>query len=280
MKKIQIRNKILDFSTPVVMGILNITKDSFYDGGRYLSDKNILQKVKQMLSDGASIIDIGAQSSRPGSTPIAAALEIERLVETITLLKSHFQDIIISVDTYRAKTAEICVHKGADIINDISAGELDKNMINTIAALQIPYIMMHMKGNPSKMQENPIYENVTEDIFCFLEQKINLAQQKGIKNIIIDPGFGFGKSLAHNYQLLADLQKFKTLDLPILVGVSRKSMIYNLLNNSPENALNGTSIVHTIALLHGANILRTHDVKEAMECIRIVNFAKTYTNYV
>ena len=268
------KNHYNDFSTKktIVMGILNITEDSFYDGGKYNSTKSLIQQTKKMLDEGASIIDIGAQSSRPGSKPITEKKELEILIPNIILLKSKFKDIIISVDTYRSKVAEECVKVGAEIINDISAGEFDKNMFDTIKRLNVTYIIMHMQGNPTTMQNQPKYKNVTNDIIAFFEKKIKLLNKKKINNIIIDPGFGFGKNLNHNYEILRKLKKFKNFKLPILVGASRKSMIYKLLDTTPQNALNGSSIINTIAILNGANILRVHDVKEAVECIKITNF--------
>ena len=256
----------------IVMGILNITEDSFYDGGKYNNTKSLIQQTKKMLDEGASIIDIGAQSSRPGSKPITEKKELEILIPNIILLKSKFKDIIISVDTYRSKVAEECVKVGAEIINDISAGEFDKNMFDTIKRLNVTYIIMHMQGNPTTMQNQPKYKNVTNDIIVFFEKKIKLLKKKKINNLVIDPGFGFGKNLNHNYEILRKLKKFKKFKLPILVGASRKSMIYKLLETNPQNALNGSSIINTIAILNGANILRVHDVKEAVECIKITNF--------
>jgi dihydropteroate synthase len=227
-----------------------------------------------MLEEGATIIDIGAQSSRPGAQIISVEQELSKLLPIIKLLKSSFSKLILSVDTYWAEVAEQCIKAGADIINDISAGELDKKMVDTIAKLQVPYIIMHMQGTPSNMQKNPTYINVTTEIISYFQQKIKQLQAKGIQDIIIDPGFGFGKTLAHNYQLLNELEEFKQFGIPILVGTSRKSMIYKLLENTPEQVLNGTSITNTIALQKGANILRVHDVKEALECIKITTFAK------
>jgi len=271
-----LKSKSAYFSTEnaIVMGILNITEDSFFDGGKYKTEEEIITRCHKMLEEGASIIDIGAQSSRPGAQAISAKQELNNLLPIIKLLKSRFPNLILSVDTYWAKVAEECIKAGANIINDISAGELDERMMDTIAELQVPYIIMHMKGTPSNMQKNPAYGNVTTEIISYFQQKIKKLYTKGIKDIIIDPGFGFGKTLAHNYQLLNELEKFKQFGIPILVGTSRKSMIYKLLDNSPEQALNGTSITNTIALQKGATILRAHDVKEAIECIKITTFAK------
>ena len=272
----KIKNDSIFFSTqiPIVMGILNLTTDSFYDGGNYLTDEKIILKVKTMLDEGASIIDIGAQSSKPGAMQMSSKEELKKILPTIKLLKSKFKNIIISVDTFWSNTAKQSVLKGANIINDISAGEIDKNMLRTIAKLNVPYIMMHMQGTPEIMQDNPQYNNVTLEIINFFKHKINNLSKLGFKKIIIDPGFGFGKNMQHNYQLLNNLTQFKNLKKPILVGASRKSMIYKLLDIETDKALNGTSIINTIALQNGANILRVHDVKEAIECIKITTFAK------
>ena len=264
------------FSTDnrAIMGILNITDDSFYDGGKYINEEQIILRCKDMLDEGASIINIGAQSSRPGASQISSEYEIKKLLPIIKLLKKTFQNITISVDTFWSNTAIKCFQEGANIINDISAGEIDKNMFPTIAELNIPYVMMHMQGLPHNMQNNPRYNNVTKEITLYFRKKINKLQKLGFCKTIIDPGFGFGKKIEHNYQILNNLEKFKSIESPILVGVSRKSMIYDLLNTTPQYALNGTSIINTIALQNGANILRVHDVKEAKECIKITRFAE------
>ena len=275
MKAFNIKGKILDLSTAKVMGILNITDDSFFDGGAYLNKNKMLEKCGKMLLEGASIIDIGAQSSRPRAKPIDFEVEKERLLITITNIKHHFPDIIISVDTYNSSIAKSCIKNGADIINDISAGEMDKEMFEVVAELDVPYIMMHMQGTPENMQENPQYKNVTNEVLVFLERKIKQLKAKGFEQIIIDPGFGFGKTMEHNYELLNNLKCFEKFKFPILVGASRKSMIYNILDGNAETALNGTTAINVMALQNGANILRVHDVKEAVECIKIVNFAKS-----
>ena len=274
MTVLNINGKTLDLSTPKVIGILNITNDSFFDRGKYLTEEKILEKTKKMLKEGASIIDIGAQSSRPGADSINSDVEKNNLLSTISLLKQYFPEIIISIDTYRSDVAKSCIDIGAHIINDISAGELDKNMFNVVAKLNIPYIMMHMQGIPKNMQKNPNYLNLIDDVFNYFKKKLKILTSKGAKQIIIDPGFGFGKTIKHNYKLINNLNKFKSLNVPILIGVSRKSMIYKLLSSEPKNALNGTTALHVIGLLNGANMLRVHDVKEANECIKIVNFAK------
>jgi len=256
------------------MGILNITEDSFFDGGKYINDEQIILRCKTMLDEGAAIIDIGAQSSRPGATQISSEDELIKLLPIIKLLKNRFENITISIDTFWSNTAKQSVLTGADIINDISAGEMDGNMFDTIATLQVPYIIMHMQGRPLTMQKNPVYENVTQEVITYFEEKIKLLKTKGVSQIIIDPGFGFGKTLEHNYQLLNNLEKLKKLNCPILVGLSRKSMIHKLLDTTQQNALNGTTITNTIALQNGANILRVHDVNKAIECIKITTFAK------
>ena len=271
MMTINCNGQLIDLSTPKVMGILNLTQDSFYDGGKYRDEKDILTQVEKMLNDGATFIDIGAYSSRPGAAHISEEEELQRIVPVITLLRNAFPDILISVDTFRNSVAKTCVEAGAALINDISAGEMDSNMLKTIGELNVPYIMMHMQGTPQNMQQKPTYKNVTQDVLYYFSEKIALARQYNINDIIIDPGFGFGKTTAHNYQLLNELELFRNVNLPILVGASRKSMIYNTLNTDPEHALNGTTVVNTLALHKGASILRVHDVKEAMECVTLVN---------
>jgi dihydropteroate synthase len=268
------KTNYIDFSTPVVMGILNITTDSFFDGGKFLTKENIIKQAQKIEEEGAKIIDIGASSSRPGSTPVPEEIELERLLPTIKLIQKNTKNLKISIDTFRANVAEECIKNGAHIINDISAGEKDLKMFETIINLDVPYIMMHMQGDSKNMQVNPKYEDVNYDIISFFEQKIKYLNTKGFKKIIIDPGFGFGKTIEHNYEILKNLKKFRELNLPILAGLSRKSMIYNLLEISAEEALNGTSIANTISLLNGANILRVHDVKQAVECIRIYSMIK------
>ena len=268
------KGNLIDFSTPIVMGILNITTDSFFDGGKYLTKKQIINQIQKIKKEGAQIIDIGASSSRPGSTPVSEKLELERLLPTIELIKENCTDIKISIDTFRSVVAKSCIENGADIINDISAGEYDKKMFETVANHNVPYIMMHMKGDSLTMQNNPSYNNVVEEIMLFFQTKINKLNEMNFNQIIIDPGFGFGKTLEHNYEILKNLKKFQKFKLPVLVGASRKSMIYKLLNGTAEQALNGTSVINTFCLLNGASILRVHDVKEAMECIKIVNLIK------
>jgi dihydropteroate synthase len=266
------KNKKLDLSTPAVMGILNVTPDSFFDGGKYMDEKSILAQTEKMLLEGADIIDIGACSTRPGSAPVSEEEEIKRLLPAIQLVKKKFPDAIISADTFRSNVAKLAVSEGADMLNDISGGTMDEKMFDTVAKLSIPYILMHIQGTPQTMQSNPQYKNVVAEVINYFIHRTNLARAKGIQQIIIDPGFGFGKTIEHNYELLKNLSSFKKLKLPILVGVSRKSMINKILGTKPEDALNGTTVIHTIALTGGANILRVHDVKEAKEVIKIFNF--------
>jgi dihydropteroate synthase len=264
------RGKLINLSTPKIMGILNVTPDSFYDGGKFRTEKDILKKVEQMIEEGAAIIDAGAYSSRPGAEHITAEVEIQRLGIALAAIRTNFPDVIVSADTFRSEVALVAVKDyGVDIINDISAGSMDKNMLNTIAELNVPYVMMHIKGTPQNMQINPAYDNVVEEIIKYFSEKIQKAKLAGICDIIIDPGFGFGKTLEHNYQILNRLDDFKIFELPILVGLSRKSMIYKALDTTPVGALNGTTVLNTIAIINGANILRVHDVREAMETIKL-----------
>lgn len=272
---INIGGKLMDLSEPKVMGILNVTPDSFYGASRMVSDDDIAARTVQILDEGASIIDIGAYSSRPGADDVPEEEEMRRLRRGLSVVRRIDSDAIVSVDTFRADVARMCVEEyGVSMINDISAGELDRNMFKTVASLGVPYIMMHMRGNPGNMQNAPSYDNLIKEIIMFFAERVQMMRDLGQKDIIIDPGFGFGKTLEHNYQLMNNLEQLKVLELPILVGISRKSMIYNLLATSPEQALNGTSILNTIALLKGASILRVHDVKECVECIKIVDAMK------
>ena len=267
---INCKGNLVDFSRPKVMGILNITPDSFYDGGKFQNEKEILLQTEKMLNEGASFIDVGAYSSRPGADQVSEQEELKRIVPVVTLLLKEFPSILLSIDTFRSKIALETVAAGAALINDISAGNMDMQMFKTVAKLQVPYIAMHMQGTPQTMQQNPSYQNVTTYLIQFFSQKINQLHLLQVKDIIIDVGFGFGKTIEHNYQLLQDLSFFKSLNAPILVGISRKSMLYKTLNIAVKDALNATSSANTIALLNGANILRVHDVKEALECVKIV----------
>lgn len=266
---INCKGQQIDLTIPKVMGILNLTPDSFYDGGTYKNETDILKKVEKMLSDGATFIDIGAYSSRPNAVHISETDELERLLPIIKLLTKNFPDILISIDTFRSEVAKQSIHAGACIINDISAGKMDDHMLDTVAQLKVPYIMMHMKGTPQNMQQNISYDHFIKDILFYFSERIAAAKSLGIIDIIADPGFGFSKTTAQNYELLKHLEAFKMLEKPVLVGFSRKSMIYKPLNISAQEALNGTTILNTIALQKHASILRVHDVKEAMECIQL-----------
>ncbi len=268
---INCKGNLIDLTSPKVMGILNITPNSFYDGGKYADEKSILFQVEKMLIDGATFIDIGAYSSKPNAEFVCEDEEMNRLLPVVELVLKSFPETIISIDTFRSNVAQKAIENGASIVNDISAGSLDENMMQTVALLQVPYIMMHMKGTPQTMQSLAQYKNVTKEVLYYFSEKIAEARSFGMNDIIIDPGFGFAKTIEHNFELLNNLELFQMLDLPILVGVSRKSMIYKTLDTSPENALNGTTVLNTVALLKGAKILRVHDVKEAMECIQLIN---------
>lgn len=270
MMTINCKGKLIDFSTPRVMGILNITPDSFFDGGVYINETEILQQVEKMLTEGATFIDVGAYSSRPGATHISEEEELQRIVPIIKLLVAHFPDILISVDTFRSIVAQKTIEAGAAIINDISGGKMDANIFTTVAKLQVPYIIMHMLGTPQNMQQNPQYDDVTKEVISFFAEQLFTLHQLKVNDVLIDVGFGFGKTIEHNYELLKNLALFKSLDAPILAGISRKSMVYKPLELTPKTALNATTSANTIALLNGANILRVHDVKEAMEAIKIV----------
>ena len=262
--------KIINLSSALVMGIINITPDSFYKDSRALSTGEVLAKVEKMIADGADMLDVGAASTRPGSKIISPAEEQERLLPMLKEIVKNYPEIIISVDTYNSDTAEKAINEGAHIINDISAGRHDKNMFDLVSKLNVPYIMMHMQGTPENMQNNPEYSNIITEISLYFAEKINILRNKGVNDIIIDPGFGFGKTLQHNYELLGGLGYFRIHDYPVLVGFSRKSMINKVLEVNPENALNGTTVLNTIALMKGAKILRVHDVKEAKEAIKLV----------
>jgi dihydropteroate synthase len=267
---INCKGTLVDVSSPKVMGILNITPDSFYDGGKYKNESEILQQVEKMLFEGATFIDVGAYSSRPGAQHISEEEELKRIIPVLTLLMKHFPDIIISVDTFRSKVANETVQVGAAMINDISGGKMDKNMFETVAHLQVPYIVMHMLGTPQNMQKNPVYKDVIQEIISFFAAQIFKLHQLKLNDVLIDVGFGFGKTSVHNFEILKNLSLFKSLDAPILAGISRKSMLYKTLDISAQEALNATTSANTIALLNGANILRVHDVKEAMEAVKIV----------
>lgn len=255
---------------PFIMGILNVTEDSFYDGGRYMTEKDILLRAEQILAEGGDIIDVGAMSTRPDAMEIPESVEVDRIVKAVGILRAHFPDAVLSIDTYRAAVAEAAVKAGADMINDISGGTFDSEMIPTIGRLQVPYCLMHTTAKPSEMQQHTEYNDILADMLQFFGQKLEKLHVHHVHDIIIDPGFGFGKTLEQNYFLMKNLNVFLQLGYPLLVGVSRKSMIYKLLETTPEHALNGTTVLNTIALLKGASILRVHDVKEAVEVRKIV----------
>ena len=277
---INVNGRLMDLSEPQVMGILNVTPDSFYAGSRAETEQDIIRRLHQIMDEGASIVDIGGYSSRPGAQEVSAEEEMERLRMGLKLIRKHRPDAVVSVDTFRADVAKMCAEEyGVAIINDISAGQMDENMFPTIARLGIPYIIMHMKGTPQTMQVNPQYDHFLKEVFYYFSEKVQRLRDLGVKDIIIDPGFGFGKTLEHNYELMNHLEEFSLFELPLLVGVSRKSMIYKLLDITPQEALNGTTVLNTIALLKGANILRVHDVKKAVETVRIVGKMKSCQTY-
>lgn len=270
-KYINVNGSLLDLSTPRVMGILNITPDSFYSGCRMTTETEISNRAQQILEEGGTIIDIGAYSSRPNAQDVPVEEEMERLRMALKTLRSTHSEAIISVDTFRADVAKMCVEEyGVAIINDISAGEMDANMLSTVAKLNVPYVMTHIQGTPQSMQINPHYDNLMKEVFFFFADKVKQLHDLGAKDIILDPGFGFGKSISHNYQLLEHLDAFSIFQLPLLAGVSRKSMIYKLLDSTPQEALNGTTVLNTICLRNGADILRVHDVRQAVETVKIV----------
>ncbi len=266
---INCNGKLISMDQPKVMGILNITPDSFYDGGKHADEKSVLLHIEQMLKEGATFIDIGAYSSKPGASNVTEELELKRILPIVNAVRKQFPHALLSIDTFRSKVAKECVASGASIINDISAGLQDSNMLPTVAALNVPYVMMHMRGTPQSMQQQTDYKDLVKEIVLFFSERTAAAKSYGIKDIIIDPGFGFAKTLEQNYQLLQQLDFLNILDYPILAGISRKSMIYKLLMTTPENALNGTSALHMVCLDKGAKLLRVHDVKEAMECVQL-----------
>ena len=274
---INVNGQLLDLSTPKVMGIVNLTPDSFFEGSRTQTAEQVAQRVRQLLTEGADMLDVGAYSSRPGADDLPMEEEMRRLREGLTVLRKEAPDAIVSVDTFRADVARMCIEEyGVAIINDIAGGELDSNMFDTIARAHVPYIIMHMQGTPQNMQQAPHYEDVLKEVMLHLAEKVRILHEMKVNDIILDPGFGFGKTLAHNFELLAHLNEFDIFQLPLLVGVSRKSMVYKTLGITPAEALNGTTVLHTIALSKGANILRVHDVKEAVEAIRLWHNVKQY----
>lgn len=276
-KYINVNGELIDLSTPCVMGILNVTPDSFYAGSRMQTEVEIECRAAQIMDEGAGIIDIGAYSSRPNAENISPREEMDRLRTGLEVLRRTQPNAVISVDTFRADVARMCVEEyGVSIINDIAAGGMDKDMFRTVAELNVPYIMMHMQGTPQSMQQQPHYDNLLKEIFQYFACKVQQLRDLGVNDIILDPGFGFGKTVNHNYELLAHIEEFRVFELPLLVGVSRKSMIYRLLGTTPQEALNGTTVLDTICLLKGANILRVHDVREAVETVKIVRECAKY----
>ncbi|TAF71811.1 MAG: dihydropteroate synthase [Flavobacterium sp.] len=266
---INCNGELIDLSTPKVMGILNVTPDSFFDGGRYTNDREVLQRVEQMLTDGATFIDVGGYSSKPNAAEVTVQEEIARTVPIVASILQHFPQAIVSIDTFRSEVAQLCLDQGAAIVNDISAGLLDPLMLKIVANYQVPYIMMHMKGTPQTMSTLAQYDDLVKELLFYFSERIATARSLGISDLIVDPGFGFAKTIDQNFELLRHLDIFKTLDLPILAGVSRKSMIHKTLQIKPEEALNGTTVLNTLALEKGASILRVHDVKEAVETIKL-----------
>lgn len=266
---LNLKGHLVDISTPIVMGVLNVTPDSFYDGGKYTRERRILERVEEMLGEGAGIIDIGGYSSRPGATDISTEEEKKRVVESINLVSKTFPEAYISIDTFRASVAREAVNAGACIINDISGGALDEKMFDTVAKMGVPYVLMHMQGTPKTMTQLTSYNNLLLDILDYFQQKVARLRALGVADIIIDPGFGFAKTPDQSYELLRWLASFQVLNLPVMAGLSRKSMIYRKLGIKPEEALNGTTVLNTIALMNGATILRVHDVKEAIETIKL-----------
>lgn len=273
---ININGSLFGLTTPSVMGILNVTPDSFYAESRKQDEGGIENRVRQIIDEGASMIDIGAYSSRPNADDVSVKEEMDRLRKGLSIVNRVAPNIAVSVDTFRADVATMCVEEyGAAIINDISGGELDKEMFSTVARLHVPYILMHMQGTPQNMQKEPSYENLMRDIFLYFSRKIQQLKELGVKDIILDPGFGFGKTMEHNYELMGHLEDFKIFEFPLLVGISRKSMIFRFLETTPQEALNGTTVLNTIALMKGADILRVHDVHQAVETVKIVEKMKT-----
>ena len=268
---INCKGQLIDLSKPKVMGILNITPNSFFDGGKYSNEEEIVAQVQKMLSEGATFIDIGAYSSKQNAEYVSVEEEMARIAPVVDLLVQQFPNILISIDTFRSEVAEVCIQKGVALINDISAGKLDDAMLGVIAKYKVPFIMMHMKGTPQTMQTLAQYEDILKEVLLYFSERIAAARNLGINDLIVDPGFGFAKTLEQNYELFKKMELFQQLELPILVGISRKSMIYKKLNNKAQDSLNGTTALNSFSLLKGANILRVHDVKEALECVTLFN---------
>ena len=268
---INCRGNLIDLATPKIMGILNVTPNSFYDGGKYSNETEILYQVEVMLDEGATFIDIGAYSSKHNAEFVSEQEELQRIVPVVNLILKHFPEAMLSIDTFRSEVAKVCIENGAALINDISAGSLDERMMEIVSQYQLPYVMMHMRGNPQTMQTLTQYDNIVQEMLLYFSAKVAQARSFGINDLILDPGFGFAKTTEQNYEVLQKLELFQMLELPILAGVSRKSMIYKVLNTNSQEALNGTTFLNTIALTKGAGILRVHEVKEAMECVTLFN---------
>lgn len=273
---INCKGKLMDFKIPKVMGILNVTPNSFFDGGKYKTDSDFLNQAEKMLEEGASIIDVGAYSTQPNAPFVTENEELSRIVPIVDLLMKAFPETILSIDTFRSEVAKQCIESGAAIINDVSAGFLDEKMMEVVGRFKVPYIMMHMKGTPQNMQKFTDYDDVMKDMMYYFSERVEAAKSQGIIDVILDPGFGFSKTLNQNYEVLSKLELLQEFNLPILSALSRKSMLYKFLETEPSQVLNGTSVLNTISLLKGAQLLRVHDVKEAVECIKLTQ--KTYEN--
>lgn len=273
-KTLNVRGRLMDLSEPKIMGILNVTPDSFYDGFRYTDELSMVKQVEKMVTEGAHFIDVGGYSTRPGAAEISVEEELSRVLPVIKTISKTFPDINISIDTFRSEVAAQAIESGACMVNDISGGELDKAMFSTVASLNVPYILMHSRGTPKTMTEQTDYENLLKEMMGYFHQKLAALQALGVKDIIVDPGFGFAKTIGQNFELLKKLPHFQLLGKPILVGLSRKSLIWRTLGTNPENALNGTTVLNTLALVKGVSLLRVHDVKEAHETIQLINQLK------
>ena len=266
---INCKGNLIDLASPKIMGILNVTPDSFFDGGKFSADQLLLNQVEKMLEEGATFIDIGGQSSRPNADFLSTDEELKRVMPIVDLILKQFPEVLLSIDTFHSQVADVCIEHGASMINDISAGGIDERMFEVVAKHQVPFVMMHMRGTPQTMQQMTNYEDLLKEILFYFSKKIAKARSLGINDLILDPGFGFAKTVDQNFELMSKLELLQIAELPILVGVSRKSMIYKTLETTPENVLNGTSVLNTIALTKGVNILRVHDVKEAVECVKL-----------
>jgi dihydropteroate synthase len=268
-REIKCGSRIFTFEKPLVMGVLNVTPDSFYDGGKYGEEKALLLRVEKMIEEGVDILDLGGMSTRPGAKMVTGDEEVQRVLPSLKRIKKAYPDLPVSIDTFRSKVAEVCVENGADMINDISGGTMDDNMFETVAKLKVPYVMMHIKGTPETMQEDPVEKNIVMVVKSFFWERVHILNELGFYDIILDPGFGFGKTLECNYRLLNEMENVRFENLPLLAGISRKSMINKVLGTTPDEALNGTTALNTLALMNGADILRVHDVKEAVQAVEL-----------